>query len=104
MFGPQPLRPMGSAEPGREFPLLLCAARISVEMTDPIARQAVRLKVEAAQARTGKTVGQCEPMQEIPAPCRISMPQLYGGMPKRETPAGVGRVSHLELRSGEPSP
>jgi hypothetical protein len=37
----------------------------------------------AALASTGRMVGQCSPMQLIPAPCRISMPQEYGGIPSR---------------------
>ena len=63
--------------------MLLFAARISVEMTAPMPCHALRLKLDAAQASTGKMVGQRLPMQLIPAPCRISTPQEYGGIPSR---------------------
>ena len=52
------------------LPLALFAARISVEMAEPIARHALRLKLLAAQASTGKTVGQCSPCEPGRQPWR----------------------------------
>ena len=97
MLGPQPLRPTGSTAPGRVTPPLLFAARISVAMAAPMPCHADRLKLEAAHASTGKMVGQCLPTQLIPAPCRISMPQEYGGIPSRATPAS-GESPRIAIR------
>jgi hypothetical protein len=67
-------------------PLLLLAARISVAMAAPTALHALRLNVAAAEASTGKMVGQCRPMHWIAAPWRISHPQACFGTPSRVTP------------------
>jgi hypothetical protein len=102
-FGPYPVKPTVYAEEGVEgmdrVPPTLCSARISVEMTAPLALHAERLKVAPSRAGLGKMVAHWLSARHWDAtPSLVSSRYMYGPRPKLGNPASTkGHVSSAVL-------